>query len=100
MEVCNTIVINENNIDEAINTININRIVDDVVERIESISDNDNDNEHTDHSIDIITLDTKKPKHSECTICTESVSDSSSEPESENFKCDVCSNLCSPNLYV
>ena len=34
MEVCNTIIINENNlnennIDEAINTININRIVDD-----------------------------------------------------------------------
>ena len=35
-----------------------------------------------------------KHKKSECTICTESISDSSSEtePESENFKCSICNN--------
>ena len=44
MEVCNNIIINENNsnennIGQAIDTININRILNDVVEKIESSSE-------------------------------------------------------------
>ena len=115
MEVQNTIIVNQNDIDQAIHTININKIVDDVVEKIESNSEEETSNEpiyHTNNSAsaveikecssedaecsDVIEINIKKPKHSECTICTESVSDSSSEPESENFKCDVCSNHVHP----
>ena len=115
MEVQNTIIVNQNDIDQAIHTININKIVDDVVEKIESNSEEETSNKpiyHTNNSAsaveikecssedaecsDVIEINIKKPKHSECTICTESVSDSSSEPESENFKCDVCSNHVHP----
>ena len=37
-----------------------------------------------------------KGKNSECTICTESITDSSSDEESENFKCTTCSNHVHP----
>ena len=119
MEVCNIIInennSNENNIGQAIDTININRILDDVVEKIESSSEYQSSSEYKDESNieeqdeeitefscdhpecpDVVAIDINKHKHSECTICTESVSDSSSEPESENFKCDVCSNHVHP----
>ena len=95
----------QNSINEVITTVDIDNIVDNVVEKIESgyetsyqeksqeIKESSSNEEET---INIIEIPIKKTKHSECTICTESVSDSSSEPESENYKCDTCSNHVHP----
>ena len=45
---------------------------------------------------DVIVCRHNKDKNTECTICTESISDSGSEEESENFKCTTCSNYVHP----
>ena len=106
MEIYNTVVQYDNTIDETINQINIGGLVDNVIEKIDNtkLNNNTDDKEllETDykskkHSKDCIAIDIElHKKHSECTICTESISDSSSDHESENFKCNTCSNRVHP----
>ena len=63
-----------------------NETIENINGNIESIDEKEND---------IIAIDIKK-KCLECTICTDSISDSDSEPESENYKCNICSNHVHP----
>lgn len=110
MEVYNTVMIDENSdnlnivIDNSLNiqdinnseikdtTIKINKFVDKV---IENVVDNIIEKTSKTNKTDLMSFNIKK-KCSECTICTESISDSSSEPESENYKCTTCSNHVHP----
>ena len=106
MEIYNTVVRYDNPIDETINQINIGELLDNVIEKIDNkkIDNNTDDKEVIEidedsekHSKDCIAIDIDPDKkHSECTICTESISDSSSDHESENFKCTTCSNRVHP----
>jgi len=97
MEIYNTIVRYDNPIDETINQINIEELVDNVIEKIDNKKIDNTDNKSENHSKECIVIDIDNDKkHSECTICTESISDSSSEHESENFKCNTCSNRVHP----
>jgi len=76
---------------ENIEYYNMETIENETIEN-ETIENNDDNTENIDEKEnDIIAIDIKK-KCLECTICTDSISDSDSEPESENYKCNVCSN--------
>lgn len=98
MEIYNTVVRYDNPIDETINQINIEELVDNVIEKIDNKKiDNNTDDNFENYSKECIVTDIdNEKKHSECTICTESISDSSSDHESENFKCNTCSNRVHP----
>ena len=80
---------------ENIEYYNMETIENETIEN-ETVENNDDNTENIDEKEnDIIAIDIKK-KCLECTICTDSISDSDSEPESENYKCNICSNHVHP----